>query len=386
MCHLLFTECTDCGFVFTIRNVVFNGAQGIFKLGAVDEQFNYVSNNSGFEQVGSNEEFKEHLQNNLGVDKSGYLYIYVSNETPNISVFFDNLQVTHTKGPLIEENHYYPFGLAMAGISNRVLILNRGGPNRIKYNGYEQQREEFSDGSGLEWYDYKHRFYDNQICRFFVQDRLATDYVYYSPYQFAGNEVPNAIDLDGLEPVRQIVDLATKTAQNPKGPAAVALGVVIGTGTFAKKAGEGLLNLFKDPPSLTTGANIERGVNIGLEVAQRVDQIQNGSTMEKSAAITESVLDAVGIGMGARSTIGALTPKLTLFRAVSPAERADIPVNGIRLGPSGYSTGKLFATSAEDAAQFGKNNFQLDGIPNTIIKVEVPNSVKKTAQLWRWMG
>lgn len=78
-----------------------------------------------------------------------------------------------------------------------------GSDNKKLYNGYELQNKEFSDGSGLEWYDYKHRFYDDQIGRFFVQDELATEYVYYSPYQFAGNEVPNAKDLDGLEPARQ---------------------------------------------------------------------------------------------------------------------------------------------------------------------------------------
>lgn len=71
----------------------------------------------------------------------------------------------------------------------------------VLYNGYEQQSKEFLDGTGLDWYDYKNRFYDNQIGRFFGQDRLADEYVYYTPYQFAGNEVPNAIDLDGLEPI-----------------------------------------------------------------------------------------------------------------------------------------------------------------------------------------
>jgi len=64
----------------------------------------------------------------------------------------------------------------------------------------ELQNEEFSDGMGLEMYEYKYRFYDHQIGRFISQDRLADKYAYYSPYQFAGNQVPNAIDLDGLEP------------------------------------------------------------------------------------------------------------------------------------------------------------------------------------------
>jgi RHS repeat-associated protein len=87
----------------------------------------------------------------------------------------------------------------MAGISDKALKTGYA-ENKYRYNKKELQNHEFSDGSGLEWYDYKHRFYDCQLGRFFVQDGLADKYVYYSPYQFAGNEVPNKIDLDGLEP------------------------------------------------------------------------------------------------------------------------------------------------------------------------------------------
>jgi RHS repeat-associated protein len=165
-----------------------------------DEQFNYVAESSGFEQVGSDQEFKKHVRLNLPVTKSGYLYIYLSNETPNIDVFFDNLQVTHTRGPLLEESHYYPFGLTMAGISDKALRTPFQG-NKYQFNGKELQNKEFSDGSGLEWYDYKNRFYDDQLGRFFSIDKLATKFPFYSTYQFAGNKFMNAIDLDGLEPV-----------------------------------------------------------------------------------------------------------------------------------------------------------------------------------------
>jgi hypothetical protein len=69
----------------------------------------------------------------------------------------------------------------------------------------------------------------------------------------------------------------------------------------------------------------------------------------------------------------------TLFRAASSTEVADMATNGVRNVSTGYETGKLFATSSSDAAQFGKNNFTLDGIPNTVVQVQVPNSVMKAA-------
>lgn len=64
-----------------------------------------------------------------------------------------------------------------------------------------------------------------------------------------------------------------------------------------------------------------------------------------------------------------------VYRAVSQAELDDISQHGLRNKSGAYETGKLFAPTAGEAAQYGRNNFRFDGLPNTVVKVRVPNDV-----------
>jgi hypothetical protein len=163
-----------------------------------DNQFNYVAESSGFDQVGSDTVLKKHVLMNLPVTKSGYLYIYLSNETQNVDLFFDNLQVTHTRGAMLEEDHYYPFGLTMAGISDKAL-KDQYTENKIRFQKQELQSKEFLDGSGLEMYEFKYRFDDPQTGRFWSIDPLSDKYVYNSTYAFSEDKVTSHVELEGLE-------------------------------------------------------------------------------------------------------------------------------------------------------------------------------------------
>lgn len=145
----------------------------------LDEQFKYIDGSGGFSRVGSAGTVKNHWNidaalQNINAPKNGYLFVYVSNES-NFDVFFDNLQVVHKPGPILEETHYYPFGLSMAGISS--TSIPNSAPNKKKYNGIEETRE-----LDLNQYDAFYRTLDPQLGRFWQIDPKIESADSWSPY------------------------------------------------------------------------------------------------------------------------------------------------------------------------------------------------------------
>ena len=165
-----------------------------------DEQFKFDEASSGIFPVAYSPNSKQTISriasDALQAGKNGYVYVYFSNESETM-LYFDNFLLTHEKGRILEETHYYPFGLAMAGVSSKGVGKIE---NKIKFNGgNELQSKEFSDGSGLELYDANFRMLDPQLGRFWQADPLADFSVGLSPYNFGSNNPISRLDPWGLK-------------------------------------------------------------------------------------------------------------------------------------------------------------------------------------------
>ncbi len=90
---------------------------------------------------------------------------------------FDNVTVLGGNGPLLEETHYYPYGLTMAGISANALKGMNYPENRKKYNGIELTKD-----LDLNVYDAQFRNLDPQIGRWNQVDPKIESMEMWSPY------------------------------------------------------------------------------------------------------------------------------------------------------------------------------------------------------------
>jgi len=125
---------------------------------------------------------------------AGFDYIYqYKDHLGNIRLSYadDNEDGTVDVEEIREEKNYYPFGLTHKGYNNDI----RGSAYKRK----TFQGQEFTDDLGLNIYEWKFRFSDPTIGRFWQIDPLADGYTYQSPYNVAENSVIANFELEGLE-------------------------------------------------------------------------------------------------------------------------------------------------------------------------------------------
>lgn len=159
---------------------------------------NYAFLTGGFKQVTTaasetgTDKAHEKLQMHapITITQPGYVYIYLSNESPSlVEVFFDDFRVTHTKGPVIQTDDYYAFGLTFNSYQRENSVINQ-----FTYNGKEHQ-----DELNLGWLDYGWRMYQPELTRWGRVDNKADQYYSQGVYNYVANNPLIAIDPDGNE-------------------------------------------------------------------------------------------------------------------------------------------------------------------------------------------
>ncbi|RLJ99619.1 RHS repeat-associated core domain-containing protein [Tenacibaculum discolor] len=122
-------------------------------------------------------------------DNTGFKYVYqYKDHLGNVRLSYtDNnndgiIQTSGTSSEIIEENHFYPFGLKHKGYNGNVSSIGNSVAQKFKFNG-----KEFEQSLGLNLYEYGARMYDPSTALFTSIDPKADVYSNQSPYIYAAN-------------------------------------------------------------------------------------------------------------------------------------------------------------------------------------------------------
>src|SRR5690606_41135128 len=171
----------------------------------------------GFHYENTELKFFPTTEGYVNATKNGnqYNYNYVYNYTDHLG----NIRLSYTYTDpilgggnlrILEENHYYPFGLKHKKLGSVdydfVELEDDEGyyvgieivpPGARKTYQYKYNGKEFQDELGLNFYDYHARNYDPAIGRWMNVDPLEEKYPNESPYIYTGNNPVRFIDPDG---------------------------------------------------------------------------------------------------------------------------------------------------------------------------------------------
>ncbi len=213
------------------------------------------------------------------------VYNYVFNYTDHLG----NIRLRYSKDPqtgqlaILEEDHYYPFGLKHKGYNAKHEVFEVSLPNTItltpvtpltgdsykyKFGGKELQSE-----LGLEMYDFGMRNYDPALGRWMNMDPLAEAMRRHSPYNYAFDNPVYFIDPDGMMPgVGGFANVDSNTS----------------TGSFETSGGFDVNTVDKKGNILETQyhADVNDAGNAASAIAATIDHGGSGVALQSSSAQT----------------------------------------------------------------------------------------------------
>ena len=219
---------------------------------------------NGFQYKNAKLQFFPHAEGYVNTTASrrsstSYSFNYVFNFTDHLG----NVRLSYSKDSvteelkIIEENHYYPFGLKHEGYNSYEAIANK-----YKYNG-----KEYQDELNLNLYDYGARNYDPAIGRWMNIDPLAENSRRFSPYTYCLNNPVYFIDPDGMQAE------SNDWKKN-------------GDGTYTAEAGDSASTLARD-----AGVSLERAKEVMANTYKSNSEGNNMGTYTDTDGVEKSKVD-----------------------------------------------------------------------------------------------
>lgn len=136
----------------------------------------------------------------VSIGEYANLYILLDRDPDNVSgpTYWTvaGLQVSKATTRIIQENNYYPFGMAHMSYNG---VVNLGTEGNAKAQKYQYNGKELQDEMDLNMYDFGFRNYDPALGRWMNIDPLAETSRRYSPYAYAMDNPVYYIDPDGMK-------------------------------------------------------------------------------------------------------------------------------------------------------------------------------------------
>ena len=166
-------------------------SKNIVKSNAVIDHYDFVGSfiyqNNALSQIATDE-------GRVTIYGTTYSYEYfLRDHLSSVRVMFK--EGTSGEAELLQENHYYPFGMRIAGLSSKIET------NNTLFGGKELINEQFDAGVDQSWYDFGARMYDQQLGLWFNPDPMMEKYHSTTPYNYCLNNPVNFTDPTGMDPV-----------------------------------------------------------------------------------------------------------------------------------------------------------------------------------------
>ncbi|MCI5055519.1 MAG: RHS repeat-associated core domain-containing protein, partial [Flavobacteriales bacterium] len=179
-------------------------------------------------------------------------------------------KISKSDGEILQENHYYPFGMQMEGNWNAVI----GAENQYTYNGKELNTE-----FGLNWLDYGARWYDPSIARWNAIDPLAEEFLSWTPYHYVHNNPANLIDPNGKDTaIYQPIPVVQQQSVESSGPK-------------LSDAFEFYIEAGASGEDNATGSSLDEGVFVTLEWAGDEISIEGGREWSKQSVFQKASIE-----------------------------------------------------------------------------------------------